>query len=439
MLATTTLSTLRDMVSQAIGDYLSFDSSTNLSTGSTAKVIASTLANYDQGQGDIYNGWFLHVTEGNNAGKVRTVKDYLSTSQTLKLYGSAWAAEAAAVTVGLHRFDPRNKVRAINRAIDMLYPSLFKDVDDMTLVGGNWLPDASFEWWTSSSALKMYSTSNVTLAKTSSGANTRGQLGTFSAKATSTAGNGYFYISSNSYPKLLDLMGKTVDMYCMAAPEVANDASIVIYTKQADGTAQTLTSITTCPAGEFTLLSLIGQALNDNLVEIEIRFKITTNAKYVYFDDAWIGSGTTVGEFLLPPAFQTGTLSSVYQQTSGYSDVPFYDLHPKFWQQLEWDIISDGVYRYLKPVEKPTNWRRLRLKGYTQLESLSADTDTISLDGPRLNLIVAFACHLLYEMEKGTVSSEDKGRYDQESAYWLAKCRMLTPTLMMMRPQGTLR
>ncbi len=441
---TTTLLELEALLAQQIGDWREFDTSTNISTGSTAKVIATTLANYDQGQGDYYNDWWVYITEGNNSGKQRNVKDYLSTSNTLKLRGVALASESSAVTVRLHRFNRGNYIKAINRAMEQLYPSLHIKKDTLQLVTGNILPDASFDWWTSASASKFYTSSAATLAKTAWSATNdefiRGQMGSTSMKVTdSGAGNGYAVLSSDVYPRLLDLMGKSVDFFCWAYPATtANDGILVIYTKQADGTAQTLTSTTANPKDEFSLLGMEGQTLSNDLVEVQIRFKVTTAGAVVYFDDAYL-CGMSLYEYLLPEDFQDGHVSQAYIQNEGYSDQTFYDIHPRHWSKEGFNILNDGTYKYIKLDNGWTTGRRIRLIGYSPLETLSADTDTISLDGEKLNLIIAQAAYNLYEMERGVVSSEDKGRYETELNYWKNKVRSLKPSLYMMRPADTVK
>ena len=56
---TTTLLSLEQLLSQQVGDFLEFDTSTNVTTGSTAQIIGTTLNNYDQqtdGKKDQRNG-----------------------------------------------------------------------------------------------------------------------------------------------------------------------------------------------------------------------------------------------------------------------------------------------------------------------------------------------------------------------------------------------
>jgi hypothetical protein len=288
-------------------------------------------------------------------------------------------------------------------------------VDNITLVTGNIIPDGHLEEWTSSSALTHWSATNITQLQTSTAGLIRG--GKYSAKCTASAANGYIYITSDTFPRLLDLQDKTVDAYCQAYPEVADDASIVIYTKQADGTAQTLTSTTSCPAGEWTQIELENQKINDNLVDFQLRLKVATNAKYVYFDDVYL-NGMPLSEYMLPSDFTSGSINRVYIQNSGTSDPIFYDLKPFITQysgeSLNFTILDDGTYKYLKLLEDVPSERRLRLIGDKPLETLSAYTDTLTLDTHRLPLLIARAKMIFWERMAVPITTEEKSKFEYE-------------------------
>src|SRR3990167_652647 len=104
-MGTTTLLALEKLLNEAIGDDLEFDTTTNLTTGSTARVISTVLNSYDKGLNDYYNNWWCSITEGQNSSAVRLVKDYVTTAAMLKLYGAAFLSTGGAVTCRLHRFN----------------------------------------------------------------------------------------------------------------------------------------------------------------------------------------------------------------------------------------------------------------------------------------------------------------------------------------------
>ncbi len=250
---------------------------------------------------------------------------------------------------------------------------------------------------------------------------------------TDAAGGGsYAYITSDTFPPLLDLMGRTVSAYTWASPQQANDASIALYTKKADGTTQTLTSITTNPAGEFTLLKLEDQTLNDDLVEVQVRFPITSNSKYVFFDHSRVMSGEYLYEYLLPLDLVAGDIDNVYIQSSNYSDFPCDDLSPKTWEKVYGvGRISDGTDTYLRLPSSYPIGRLIRLQGRKPLSTVSAFTDTIEIDGSAVNLFIAYAKYKLFQAVKTPVSSQDIDRYRQELAEAYGEYQRLLPTLRM--------
>jgi len=242
-------------------------------------------------------------------------------------------------------------------------------------------------------------------------------------------------------------MGKTITFKCWAYPvDTADDATIQIYTIKADGTTtQTLTSTTSNPEGAWTLLELEDQAINDDIVEIQFRFRSKTNATHACFDAARV-TGRDLYEYLLPTDFKNGTISQVYIQTSGYSDDACDDLQPRYWERVfGYSTINDGTYKYLRLPSLYSNNRQIRLIGYCPLESLSASTNalaaakTISLDGEKLNLLIAYAKYKLYQAQEDIPSSEDVGRYETASAKAYLEYLRLLPNLRMIAPSGTMR
>ena len=433
----TTLATLRQRLLESISDFIEVEVTTAIAAGTS--VVSTNLKEYDGGADDYFNGRYVYIKDYKNAGVERQVSDYVSSTGTLTVRGANLTSDGTdKATIWVCRHSVLQRVdKAINRAIEEIYPALHRSIDDLSLVTGNALPDGSFEWWTSSSALKWYSTSNATLEQTT--ALYRGQRGSMSMKVTASAADGYAYISSNTYPRLLDLMNTEVDLYAWAYPSADDDAFLTIYTLKVDGSTQTINSTTTCPASKWTLLEIENQAINDEIVEVQIRFRVHTNGENAYFDDAILG-GRGLYEYLLPYNLQNGGVDQVYVQTENYAELAPYDLHPEDYRQAPFLIIDDDTYSYLRLRELPLSYRRLRLIGVSPLESLSSATDTITLDeGGRTDLLIAYASYLLYEMTESPVSSEDTSRYERESAKRYNKYLRLLRRHRMGTPAGRLR
>ncbi len=407
----TTLLTLVQRLSENIGDWLEVDTTTNITTNTS--IVSTALNAYDNGVDDFFNNWWVYITEGNNITVERQISDYATSTGTLTVRGANLSAESGAVTIDLSRYPHSDKVKALNRGIEEVYPSIKRNIDDKTLIAGNWLPNSHFEDWASSSYPDKYGVTNCTAAATTTSGLHRG--GVSSCKVTASAADGYMYISSNDYPKLLDLAGLTVDFSSWAYPEVADDAFLTIYTQKADGTEQTLNSTTTCPATKWSQLKLDSQAINDDIQLIQIRFRVHTNAKYTYFDDARVTTSDGC-EIRLPTSLRKGTVSRVFIQNTGDADD---EINPSsYTEYFGWDVIEDDTDKYLSiPF---TSSQRIRIFGDSPLESLSSVTDTISLDaGGTLDSLVAYASYWLFKMvaRPSTGAGKDKILQDEADAY----------------------
>jgi hypothetical protein len=418
----TTLATLIEKMSQQIGDWLEVTTTTNIAGGNT-NVISTELNQYDKGTDDYFSepSYWCYIDGVANAGVLRQVSDYVTTTGTLTLRGANLAAESAAVNIRLFRYSRTDYVRCLNDTILEKYPETFLYLDNRDLITGNILPPFN---WATTSTLDIYTKPTGTLLKNTNGAYI--WRGSSSAKVTASGADDYLYISSDNYNRLLDLMDKEVDFKCWVYPEVANDVFLTIYTVKKDGIAQTLNSTTTTYAGKKCLIELEDQSINDDIEHFEARLRVHTAAKYSYFDMPRLIGGE-VHEYLLPQDFQDGDVSEVHIQVSGHSDDMCDDLMPTHWQQVfNAKVRNDGTYNYLYLPDSYSSNRQIRLIGHKPLETLSADADTISLDQEHIRPLLAYASYLLFERQKEGVSSEDIGRIISAAAYWLGKYNMLS-------------
>ena len=424
---TTALSVLETRLGQAIDDNLEVILTTAIAANNS--IISTNLTSYDGGRDSYFVDWWVYITDKANITVQRQISAYTSSTGTLTVRGAALLTDGANLaTIRIHRYNRDKYVQSLNDTSRELYGMglFWKDLDVIELVTGNILPNAHFRDWTASTIPDKYTLQDANITATASTTAGTYRGGGKSMKALAGAGGAgkYIYISSDTYPRLLDLAGQTVNMYVWALPEVANDAYMEIYTVKADGTTtQTLTSTTTNPAGEFTLLKLESQAINEDIVELQVRFKVATASKYVYFDHARV-TGGNVQELLLPTDFQIGAVSNIEIQSSGSgyggtstSALACDDLHPTRWSPVfDWDIISDGTDKYLKLGQVWSSSHLIRLKGKAPLTTLSAFTDTIEIGGEYLNTYLAYAKYKLFQAIESPVSSQDIGRYETQSA-----------------------
>ena len=308
---------------------------------------------------------------------------------------------------------------AIKNAVRQIYPDLHRKVDDMSLITGNILPPFN---WSTTALLDFYTEPAGTLLKTTDSAYYHN--GPTSAKVTGSGADDGIVLDSQAYARLLDVMDTEVSLKCWVISQDADDAFLDIITTDSDGADTTESSTTTCTAGVRTLLEIEDYDVPDDITRIRIKLRVHTTAKYVYFDPPRL-TGKTVNEYLLPTDLQNGTVRQSKIQASSYSDDACDDLHPEYWNDVfDWSIIQDGIYKYIR-LPNLTSEYRIRLIGDCPLEDLTSDTTTISLDEPKVSLLVTLAAHLLFEMKIGVASALDISRYRERAAYWWGKYQML--------------
>ena len=439
-MATKTLAEIRKRVAENLNDYIGETVTTALAASTS--LISTALLKYTN-KDDYFNRWHVIPTSLANIGDDRKVSDYVAATGTITVLGGNFTSDGAGLaTFELYRNEPDNYMRAINIAARDLRNFLYRRIEwDDTLKLGNWLPNSHFEDWAATTAPDKWAVTNATAVATTTAGYYRG--GTKSAKVSATAANGYMYCSGlSTWPRLLDLAGKTVSVYAWVYPEEADDATIVIYTASNDGTTtQTLTSTTSCAAGKWTRIVLENQVLNTDLNDVQIRLKVTTNAKYVYFDDVRL-VGPAIYEYLLPTSFQNGKIEQVLQQVSGSSGDICDDVSTNYSQVVTihgWRIYQQAGINFIRfPYASSTPYKII-LMGEAPLEdNLSADTSTMTIDDPHLQLLAAYACFKLLEMEMGPISSEDTDKVAGMANYWRGQAEMMKHTLGMPRKQSTI-
>ena len=425
-----TIANILDFMGYEIGDYL--HSTVTTALAASAVIVDTTLANLYGGATDnYYKDWWVKITSLANSAVVRLVSDYVASTKTLTVQGGNFASDGAGLaTYELHRYDPAIKLRAINRAARDVFPLLSRAIVNRTLITGNWLPNSSFEDWAATTKPDFYAVTNATASK-----NTTLGLGgsdTNCAYVTASADNGYMYISSDEFRSLLDLAGQSVDFKCWVYPQVANDARLVIYTEKPDGTTQTLTDTITTYATKWNFVTLTSQTINTGISYISFRFKIGTNTKTAYFDNARVLTGNTVYKLVLPTSFNPGIIKqanvqvTAYQKrsTSQYID-PCDDIGGlnKYDPIYNWNVFNDGTYSYLR-VPALIKGSRIELKGLSPLENTAtADTNTIAISDPYTDALVYKACSILYQMIAEPASMSSKDAYDREAIRFEARYR----------------
>jgi hypothetical protein len=253
--------------------------------------------------------------------------------------------------------------------------------------------------------------------------------GSHSMLATATNAGAYATMTSTDYPRLLDLMDTTIDFKCWAYPSIASDVTILIQAIKADGTTQTLESTTTTYASKWNLITLEDQKLNDDLVYMVVQFRIATSGTTCYFDNAQL-FGKPIEQYLCPTVIRNSKILGVYRQENPNTNQtidPCDNANPAKWTRLyNWQYWSDGTYDWIEIPEQPERYK-IRLMILSPLSQLSSGTDTIEIDGQRVNLLLAYAKYKLFQAERGLPSSQDTTRLTEMMGEALTEYKSLLP------------
>ncbi len=432
----TTTATLLDRLSQRVGDYLDITLTTALTTSTS--VVSTNFGKYTN-RDDSYNRYWLYVEDYANAAQYRRISDYVNSTTTATVLGANFVSDTANLaTVQIHKYDRLNKIRALNQAARKIHPYLFRIITNEDLISNNALPNGRFTDWSVSTYPDYWRVTNATATKTTTISAIRG--GSASVLLVASADNGYMACTSSiTFPSLLDLQGRTVSFKAWAFPSMtANTAVLEIVTIQPDGTTQTLTSTTACPLSKWTLLELENQVLNDNLHLIQAKCKITTSGSSVYFANARLID--SVQRYVLPLDFQNpqAIVDRASIQITGQSDDYCDDFlgYAQFTPFWGWDTFDDSTTKYLTTSNLPSN-RIIRLEGHAPLESnLDAATDTMTIEDPYTDLLIEYAAHLLFDMEAGIPSGQDRDFLLRESFRYRTNYESMRGSMKMIPPNS---
>ena len=422
-------------LSKSIGDFITFNTTTNLTT---SKLIVSTdLNEYDFVSDDYFSGWFVYVANGNNAGQERRIYDYATSTGTITVYGANFIADVGAVTCELRRHSRASCLKAINAASKEIFPNLGEYYEDTSIVTGNWLPNGHLDKWSNSTTPDLWIPVNASVG--SSGFTMGG--GKHSALMTATSAGAYLDINSTTYPRLLQLMNTSITFKAWAYPNTTSNATLIIQTIKADGTTQTLESTTTTYANKWNLIYFEDQQLSDNVTYIDVQLRLANAGTTCYWDNAQL-FGKSIEQYFCPTVVRNGKILGVYVQSGQYSNDtldPCDNSYPESWKRLyNWHYWFDNMHDWL---EIPGQQERLKIRVITlnALDQLTSGSDSISLDGYRVNLLLAYARYKLYQQQRSVPSSQDVTRFDKFMSEALAEYNRLLPTCRLPQVLETVR
>ena len=131
---TSTWSTMRQDILRPMG-LITSTTSAALSSA-TATIVDTKLRDRFPVDDYFNNQWFVHITSGNDSGKIRRITNYDQSNGTLTYVGTAWTG-GDSPSFELTPFDPTEVLNLFNEAIEIVYPDISMVRDIETIVTGS--------------------------------------------------------------------------------------------------------------------------------------------------------------------------------------------------------------------------------------------------------------------------------------------------------------
>lgn len=437
---TTALSVLREEMSREMGDYWE---GTTTSAGDDDK-----LTLYDTALGryanDVLIGYYVKFTGGAgvDAGAVRRITDFVSSSGTVTVGAVFNAVTPTSKTYEIHAYDPTDKDEALKRAVRQVYPYLWARHIDDTFISGNFLNNGSFEELDSGAVPTHWTASGATATRETAIANRRHGLASLKLVSTTTAD--YAYQSQAENPSLLDLAGQSITLQGWCKTDLASSSRLQIWTRRADSTQATKSGSYQTQANRWQMLEIADYTLPDDLEAIEIRltcYKVGANNATTYWDGVRL-LGPPCYRYWLP--YNMIDLDQVWlqrwggQQNDGsVTSEPADDWDSEqspYFPLLSWRVEDDGTDQKLYTHQSLPSGYKLRLVGRKYLGALSADTDTVEINAPQTLILVALAVAEFFKAQASVVAAAEAARYVALGEQWeriyyqrLQQYRMVPP------------
>ena len=379
---TSTWSTMRQDILRPMGLLTSTATTTALTTN---KVVVDTKLTDRFPVDDYFNNqWFVHITSGNDTGKIRRITDYAQSTGTLTHLGANWAG-GDSPSFELTPFDPTEVLNLYNEAREIIYPDISMVRDVETIVTGNrqhtyTLPstirkvdrvyignrrDASsgdnlllngdFEDWTSATSPDYWSV-------TGSGASVNQEEDTSDPEnyaVLSGDNSARLVVPGSVAVTLVQTFDSTLDRYTAVATQgMEANLSAWVYCTVASRVSLTIDGAVQSETHGGTGWELLrgSQILTQTDTEAAVGLSITSGAAIaVFVDEIWM----TLGQ-------------------SEISDVPYGELR-------NWDHVppvagaSNGGILYFQETLRSKS--RIRVVGRDMLSAVSGESSTVEVDG----------------------------------------------------------
>ena len=401
-MATTTRATLRQRLSEALGDYQSL---TTTSAGNSAgtSVVDTGLRNLPGGaDDDAFEGFYILVTSGAKTGESRRVKNYIANTNTLVTQESfSGGAVDTTVSYELHQYDPLQKHQAINRAIEELYPFLYLPVRDETIVVDDRLTNSDFETFSDGFTGWTEVGSPTVTAET-----TYVIHGSQSAKVVGDSGAAGQLTQAPTI-NINELSNKSVTFKCWVWCAAADTARIRL---DWDG-SDIENSDYHKGQNEWQLLDVVA-SVPTSATQVKAIIEVAASGT-AYFDACWMTAGP-IHKYTIPSAILNGPHYLTEQGDEGDPNGEYYPIKGN-----------------------PTAGRRLRFEGMGMLSRPASDTATTEVGTPHTNIVTAYAGMYFFRTQANSNAVEESQRFaDMASTFSQDAVRMASQPGMRMPRLG---
>jgi len=374
-MATTTRQVLEQRLSESVGDYESLTSSAS----GSATLTDADLAFFTEDTDGI-QGW-VEITSGDADGDIRRIASsgYNASTKVLTVTSNFSVTPTSASSYLWHQISPVLKRNAIQRAIELLFPSLYLPIRDETLIVDNLLLNPSFEtgtftsWTDKGSPSKSASTTRFVHGSQSAGIAATGAVEGLEQD---------LFLTVN----IDQIVGKTLRVRGWVWDDASDSSRLRV---SFDGSSFTSGPYHSGDAEwEGPSVHYIDAGIPADATEIMISCEVASG-ETGYFDlvVAWIDP---IHRYTLPTTL-VGDPAFISQQVDASA--------------------PDGPYRPIGHGNPPKPGRILRIEGRDYLSRPASDTATVEVDGARVDLIVARALEWLYQALSRQSRGEERQAY----------------------------
>jgi len=404
----TTRATLRQRLSEAIGDYHSV-TSTSAGNSAATTIISTTLLDLPGGgDDDAFEGWYVMVTSGNNDAEIRRISSYIANDSTVTVGRAFSNATDTDVTFEVHRYDPTHKHNAISRAIEELSKHVPQMIRDETIIVDNLTSNGDFETFVGDTFTNWSTSGSPTVSQETSII----KHGDGSAKVVASGAAGQ--MTQSMTVNFNQATNRQVTFEAWVYATAADTARIRVLWGSSSYESHSYHD----GADEWQLQS-ISISIPSTATEVTAVLEVA-DGYTAYFDNSWLAIDPLY-KYTLPTDLTFGP-NYVTQQVDRFN--------------------PNGAYHPIQQNGVPMRGRILRIVGLGMLSRPTTDVGTIEAGEPQISIIIAYALMFFNRLLLANSAQQQRERFSQDMQMWGQEARSLMqevarPKLGAKRSDGT--